>query len=279
MPEKKTIAIKPGAAPWRDRLHEIIFEADTPMGKAFDVALLIAIVISVIAVMLESVSGIKARYGQLLYVTDGVITVLFTIEYIARIISIRKPSRYIFSFFGIVDLLSILPTYLSLVLSGAHLLAVIRIIRLLRIFRVFKLVRFLGEASQLSKALKASRAKIIVFLGSVSILVVILGTIMYIVEGGENGFTSIPRSIYWAVVTLTTVGYGDIAPHTVLGQSIAAFVMILGYGIIAVPTGIVTAEMTQQGKYKKTTTQSCPHCSAEGHDSDALYCKHCGGKL
>ncbi len=279
MSKESSETIRPGKAPWRGRLHEIIFEADTPMGKAFDVALLLVIFISVLAVMLESVSEIRKDHEHALHVVDWVITVLFTMEYIARIISIKRPRAYVFSFFGMVDLLSILPTYLSLFMSGVHLLSIIRIVRLLRIFRVFKLVRFLGEASQLSHALKASRAKIIVFIGSVSILVVILGTIMFIVEGGENGFTSIPRSIYWAVVTLTTVGYGDIAPHTVLGQGIAAFVMILGYGIIAVPTGIVTAEMTQQGGYKKTSTQVCPYCSAEDHDNDALYCKKCGGKL
>ena len=263
---------------WRERLHEIIFEADTPMGKAFDVVLLVAIVLSVVAVMLESVESLEKDYGRLLNIIEWCFTILFTLEYFARIVSIKKPWKYIFSFFGIVDLLSIAPTYLSLFFTGAQSLLVIRSIRLLRVFRVFKLVRFLGEASQLTSALKASRAKIIVFIGGVFTLVVILGALMYLVEGRENGFTSIPRSIYWAIVTLTTVGYGDIAPQTVLGQSIASVVMILGYGIIAVPTGIVTAEMTQQ-KHKVITTQSCPSCSAEGHDTDAEYCKYCGEKL
>jgi len=278
--KKNPSEAKPHRLSWRGKLHEIIFEADTPAGKAFDVALLVAIVLSVLAVCLESVESIKSSYGQVLNIFEWAFTIMFTIEYIARIISIRRPALYIFSFFGIVDLLSIAPTYLSVFFTGAQSLLVIRSIRLLRVFRVFKLVRFLGEASQLAQALKASRAKIIVFIGGVFAMVVILGAMMYMIEGGENGFTSIPRSVYWAVVTLTTVGYGDIAPQTVLGQTVAAIVMILGYGIIAVPTGIVTAEITnQQGQNKEVTTQSCPHCSAEGHDADATYCKYCGGEL
>ena len=264
---------------WRAQLHEVIFEADTPMGKAFDVVLLAGILISVLAVVLESVEEIRQRYGEILYFIEWAFTILFTFEYIARVIAIKRPLKYVFSFFGIVDLMSIIPTYLSVVFVGAHSLLVIRSIRLLRVFRVFKLVRFLGEASQLSNALKASRAKIIVFIGSVFTMVVILGALMYLVEGGENGFTSIPRSIYWSIVTLTTVGYGDIAPQTVLGQSIAAVVMVLGYGIIAVPTGIVTAEITNQKHMDKASTQCCPHCSAEGHDFDAKHCKYCGGLL
>ncbi|MBL6444884.1 ion transporter [Fulvivirga sp. 29W222] len=264
---------------WRVYLHEVIFEADTYEGKAFDVILLVAILLSVIAVMLESVSEIKAEYGETLYIIEWFFTALFTIEYIARLIVVTKPWRYAISFFGIVDLLSILPTFLSLVLVGAQSLLVIRSIRLLRVFRVFKLARFLGEATQLTSALKASRPKIIVFIGGVFAMTVVLGTAMYLIEGGENGFTSIPKSIYWAVVTLTTVGYGDIAPQTVLGQALATLIMILGYGIIAVPTGIVSAEMSKVKEYHPITTQACPHCGAEGHDSDAAYCKKCGGRL
>jgi len=262
----------------KERIHEIIFEADTPLGKAFDVILLVGIVLSVLAVMLESVEAIATRFGGILYIIEWAFTILFTIEYIARIIVIKKPWKYIFSFFGIVDLLSIIPTYLSLFVLGAHSLLVIRSIRLLRVFRIFKLARYLGEASQLVTALKASRIKIIVFIGTVLTSVVILGTLMYLIEGGENGFTSIPRSIYWAVVTLTTVGYGDIAPHTVLGQMVASVVMILGYGIIAVPTGIVTSELINPSK-TSTNTRSCQSCGHEGHDDDAVHCKFCGEAL
>ena len=264
---------------WKDHLHEIIFEADTPEGKAFDVILLIAILLSVIAVMLESVSSIKAEYGTTLYIIEWFFTIIFTLEYIARLVVVTKPWKYAVSFFGIVDLLSIIPTVLSLFIVGAQSLLVIRSIRLLRVFRVFKLARFLGEASQLSSALKASRPKIIVFIGAVFSMTVVLGTAMYMIEGGENGFTSIPKSIYWAVVTLTTVGYGDIAPQTVAGQALATIIMILGYGIIAVPTGIVSSEMSRQKDSHPVNTQSCPHCGKEGHDSDAAYCKRCGGRL
>ncbi|ELR68160.1 Potassium voltage-gated channel subfamily KQT [Fulvivirga imtechensis AK7] len=264
---------------WKDILHEIIFEADTPGGKVFDVILLIAIILSVVAVMLESVAKIKLEYGHVLYIAEWVFTILFTIEYVTRLLIVTRPFKYAISFLGIIDLLSVIPTYLSLIFVGAQSLLVIRSIRLLRVFRVFKLARFLGEASQLMSALKASRPKIIVFIGAVFTMVVILGTLMYLIEGGENGFTSIPKSIYWAVVTLTTVGYGDIAPQTVLGQGLATLIMILGYGIIAVPTGIVSAEMTRQKPYSPVSTQACPHCGAEGHDSDAAYCKKCGGHL
>lgn len=263
---------------WKERIHEIIFEADTSWGKVFDITLLIAIMLSVLAVMLESVNEIAVQHGGLLYIIEWVFTILFTIEYTARIIVIKKPWKYVFSFFGLVDLLSIIPTFLSLFFVGAHSLLVIRSIRLLRVFRIFKLARFLGEASQLVTALKASRIKIIVFIGTVLTAVVILGTLMYLIEGGENGFTSIPRSIYWAIVTLTTVGYGDIAPHTVLGQMVASVVMILGYGIIAVPTGIVTSELIRP-QATPTNTISCQSCGQEGHDDDAEHCKYCGDKL
>ncbi|MEQ8925038.1 MAG: ion transporter, partial [Fulvivirga sp.] len=232
------------AQSFKKRLYIIIFEADTFLGKLFDVILLIAILLSVLAVMLESVDHIKSDYGDLLYQIEWGFTILFSMEYIARIYVSERPKKYIFSFFGVIDLLSILPTFIGLFAAGAHSLLIIRSIRLLRVFRVLKMVRYLGEASSLMKALNASRAKIIVFIGAVFSLTVILGTIMYLIEGGENGFTSIPRSIYWAVVTLTTVGYGDIAPGTTLGQIVATAIMILGYGIIAVPTGIVSAEIS-----------------------------------
>ena len=260
---------------WKERIHEIIFEADTFWGKAFDVTLLAVIVLSVLAVMLESVMLINQRYGDILYIVEWFFTILFTIEYIARTIVIKKPWKYVFSFFGVVDLLAIIPTYLSLVFVGAHSLLVIRSIRLLRVFRIFKLARFLGEASQLVTALRASRIKIVVFIGTVFTAVIILGTLMYLIEGGENGFTSIPKSIYWAIVTLTTVGYGDIAPQTVTGQLVASIVMVLGYGIIAVPTGIVTSELIRPQK-KSSNTVSCQSCGQEGHDDDAKYCKYCG---
>lgn len=263
---------------WRNRLHEVIFEADTPWGKWFDIGLLIAIVISVIVVMLESVSYVQLEFGQWLYYVEWGFTILFTLEYIARIIIVTKPWKYVTSFFGIIDLLSILPTYLSLLALGWQSMLVVRSIRLLRIFRILKLSRFVGEASMLGDALKASREKITVFLFTVFTSVIILGTMMYLIEGSENGFTSIPRSIYWAIVTLTTVGYGDIAPQTVTGQALAAFIMILGYAIIAVPTGIVTSEISHQKNIRMNTT-SCPHCGVYGHDKDAEFCKKCGGEL
>jgi len=264
---------------WRRLTQEIIFEADTFWGKTFDVALIIAIVLSVIIVSLESVTTIRNRFGEWLIILEWIFTILFTIEYFARVASVLKPHKYIFSFYGIVDLLSILPTYLSIFIAGAQSLLVIRTLRLIRIFRIFKLVHFIGEAKQLVVALKSSSRKIIVFLVAVLSLTVIMGTVMYLVEGEENGFTSIPVSIYWAIVTLTTVGYGDIAPSTVMGQSIAAFVMIMGYGILAVPTGIVSVELAKTNQDMPVSTQSCPSCAAEGHDFDAIYCKKCGCKL
>lgn len=262
----------------RARLHEIIFEADTPAGKLFDVLLIVSIVVSVVMVMLDSVSSIQVLYGRFLYTGEWFFTILFTIEYLLRLYSVGRPLAYASSFFGIVDLLAVLPTYLSIFIPGTQYLLVIRILRVLRIFRVLKLVQYLGEARMLAQALKVSRRKIIVFLFVVLSLVVIFGSLMYLIEDPQNGFTSIPRSIYWAIVTLTTVGYGDISPQTGLGQAISAIIMIIGYGIIAVPTGIVTAELTQV--YKKTiSTQACPECSAEGHDTDAKHCKYCGGRL
>jgi voltage-gated potassium channel len=268
-------------AAWREKLRVIIFEADTPAGKAFDVGLLVAIVLSVIAVMFDSVASTRRVYGGVLDFAEWTFTVLFTIEYVLRLISVPQARRYATSFFGVVDVVAILPTYLSLFVPGAESLLVIRGLRLIRIFRVFKLGHFLGEASVLREALAGSRHKITVFLGVIMILVTILGTAMYLIEGEENGFTSIPVSVYWSIVTMTTVGYGDIAPQTVAGKSLAAMVMILGYAIIAVPTGIVTAEIVESAaaSKRKLTTRCCPSCMSEGHDSDARYCKDCGDPL
>jgi len=265
-------------SPWRVKLHEIIFEADTFLGKLFDIVLILSIILSIIAVMLDSIASIRAGYGNILLIVEWSFTILFTIEYILRILAINIPRRYIFSFYGIVDLLAILPTYLSLFLPGTQFLLVIRVLRVLRIFRVLKFVQYLSEAKMLRQALSASRRKITVFLFTVLSVVVIVGSMMYLIEGPENGFTSIPKSIYWSIVTLTTVGYGDISPNTPLGQMLASVLMILGYGIIAVPTGIVTVEFSKL-KETEVSTQSCPNCGSEGHDKDAAYCKFCGFKL
>ncbi|MFQ5458954.1 MAG: ion transporter [Myxococcota bacterium] len=265
-------------APWRERLHEIIFEADTPAGRAFDVALIAAILASVVAVMLDSVSAISARWGGALYAIEWFFTILFTVEYALRLVSVARPSAYARSFFGVIDLLSFLPTYVSLLVPGAQYFLVIRILRVLRIFRVLKLLPYLGEADLLLRALRASRRKIVVFLFTVMTLVVLMGSLMYLIEGEVHGFTSIPTSVYWAIVTLTTVGYGDISPQTPLGQAIAVVIMIMGYGIIAVPTGIVTVELSQAAR-TPLTTQVCRHCNAEGHAPDARFCKLCGQKL
>lgn len=272
------LAMKQNQRMWKKRLYEVIFEADTPSGKLFDVFLLIVIVLSTMVVMLESVPQSK-QYSNLFFTLEWTFTILFTIEYILRLLVVNNKARYVLSFLGIVDLLSILPTYLALLFSGAQVLIVIRIIRLFRIFRILKLAQFIGAGNTLRAALLASRHKISVFLVTVLMSVVITGTLMYLIEGAENGFTSIPTSIYWAIVTMTTVGYGDIHPHTAIGQALASFIMILGYGIIAVPTGIVSAEMFELKSKEKLTTQVCPGCLKEGHDKDALYCKFCGVKL
>ncbi len=262
----------------RQLLHEVIFEADTRAGKRFDILLIWSIVFSVIAVMLDSVGSIQRVHGTVLYGIEWFFTILFTIEYILRLISVGRPIKYATSFFGVVDLLAIVPTYLSLIFPATKYLIVIRILRILRVFRVLKLVKYLGEANLLMKALRASRRKIAVFLFTVLTLVILFGSLMYVIEGEGNGFTSIPRSIYWAIVTMTTVGYGDISPNTNIGQVLASMIMILGYGIIAVPTGIVTVEMSHV-RDREITTRSCQECSAEGHDKDAEYCKYCGARL
>ncbi len=264
---------------WQRKLHDIIYEADTPMGKLFDVVLLILILLSVIFVMVESVKGLPQKTYHLLYIGEWIITIFFTIEYILRIISVKKPSRYIFSFYGIIDFLSTIPLYLSFILVGSNYLLTVRALRLLRVFRILKITRYIGEANKLTRALRDSRAKILVFLFTVLIVAVIAGTLMYLIEGEENGFTSIPRSIYWCIVTLTTVGFGDIAPTTPLGQLLATIIMILGYGIIAVPTGIVTAEYSKGKDYVHVNTQACPNCNAMKHRDDAKYCYECGEEL
>ena len=265
-------------APWRARLHTVIFEADTPAGKRFDVALLWAILLSVGAVLVESVASVRDAYGSELRTLEFVFTGLFTLEYVLRLLAVKRPLKYAFSFYGLVDLLSILPTFVEVMLPGAASLRVVRMLRLLRVFRVLKLVGFLREAQILKDALWSSRRKIVVFLSAVLVLVTLLGTVVYIIEDAEAGFTSIPRSIYWAIVTVTTVGYGDIAPQTVLGQMIASLMMILGYAILAVPTGIVGAELARSTRVA-SNTQACPGCGAEGHDDDARFCKHCGHEL
>lgn len=264
----------------RERLHQIIFEADTPRGKSFDIALLIAILLSVLVVMLDSVDSIEQKHGSLLLTLEWGFTILFTIEYFLRIYSINKPSKYIFSTMGIIDLLAILPTYLIFIIPSLHTLTVIRVIRIIRIFRVFKLKRFIRGATTMQIALRKSIPKITVFLLSVLLLIIVLGAIMYIIEGewgGNPEFQDIPNSIYWSIVTLTTVGYGNVVPVTVMGKIIASIIMLLGYGIIAVPTGIVTAGIVKTNK--NISTQACINCSREGHDEDSLYCKFCGSKI
>ena len=265
---------------WKEELREIIYEADSRAGKIFDLVLIVAILFSIILVMLESVKELDSKYHTFFNVSEWVITILFTIEYILRIVTVKKPQRYIFSFYGIIDLLSTLPKYISMFIGGAHALVALRALRLLRIFRILKLVRFVGATNNLGRALKASRFKILVFISAVMIICVIIGTLMYLIEGDPSGFTSIPTSIYWAIVTLTTVGYGDIAPQTSIGQLLASLVMILGYGIIAIPTGIVGAELSKEkGHLIDLNTNSCPNCSTSRHRDDAKYCYKCGEKL
>lgn len=259
------------------KIHEFIFEADTKAGKLFDLILLASIMISVFVVILDSVSALNQKYGEVFFYLEWLFTVLFSIEYLLRLYCVGQPLMYARSLYGIVDLVSILPTYLSLVLPGGQIFLTIRLLRMLRIFRILKIVQYIGAANNLANALRATRKRIAVFVFTILIIVVIVGSLMYAIEGEEHGFSSIPKSIYWAIVTLTTVGYGDISPQTPVGQFLASIIMILGYGIIAVPTGIVTSEMTKRAQ--RINTQSCPSCSAEGHDADAKHCKNCGGLL
>lgn len=263
---------------WRSRVHDIIFEAETPAGKAFDILLIIAILSSVTIVVLDSVESINSKYHQVFFKLEWVFIILFTAEYILRILTLRSPWYYVRSFYGVIDLLAVIPTYLGLLLTGSSAMIILRALRLLRIFRILKLVRYLGAERHLLTAFRASVPKITIFLVAVCCIVLISGTLMYNIEGKENGFTSIPVGIYWAVVTLTTVGYGDISPVTPLGQFISMIIMIMGYGIIAVPTGIVPAEITRLS-LEKPSTRTCHNCGKEDHDSDAVYCKYCGDKI
>lgn len=262
---------------WRQRLHTIIFEADTPAGKTFDVLLLVAIFASVFVVVIDSVESVRAQWHRELYTVEWIFTGFFTIEYVLRLLSVRLPLRYARSFYGVIDLLSVLPTWLSLLFPGAQTLLVLRAFRLMRVFRVFKLGHFVGAAEMLSNAIHASARKILVFVSFVLIVVLIVGSMMYLIEPPESGFTSIPQSIYWAIVTMTTVGYGDVAPTTVLGKILASALMIMGYGVIAVPTGIVTVELARLSD--GVSTQACPVCGADGHRMDAKFCRICGAKL
>ena len=263
---------------WQKKIYTVIFEADTPAGKLFDVILIVSILLSVMAVMLDSVVAFHQQYGDLLYGIEWFFTILFSIEYALRLLCVGDKRKYIFSFYGIIDLLAIIPTYLSVIFPGSQYLLVIRSLRILRIFRVLKLVQYVDEVELLKGALKNSARKILVFLFAVLTIVTIMGSLLYMIEGAENGFTSIPRSVYWAIVTLTTVGFGDIAPQTGLGQALASLIMITGYGVIAVPTGIVTYDMAQSVK-DRLDIRRCSVCKKEGHDVKANYCDRCGHEL
>jgi len=271
----------PQPTDWRFKLHEVIYESNTPAGKAFDVGLLFAIFTSIIVVMLDSVQSFHQQYGTAFYYAEWGYSILFTIEYILRLISIKQPIKYVLSPLGIIDLIALIPSYLSIFFIGAQSLLVFRALRLLRVFRIFKLSRFLTEINFLTIALKGSLRKISIFLLTVLTLAIILGSIMYLVEKRENGFSNIPESIYWAIVTITTVGYGDISPVTPVGKLVASVVMLIGYAIIAVPTGILTHDLVTAAKQNKQSDQpqSCPNCSREGHDGDANFCKYCGSNL
>lgn len=265
---------------WKTKLFEIIFEAETKAGRRFDLALLVLILISLAVVMLESMPSIAAQYGKELLIIEWIITGLFTIEYILRLLVVKRPLRYARSFYGIIDLLAILPTYFSLLFPASHYLLSIRALRLMRVFRILKLTHFVSEGKGILMAMKASVRRISIFLSFVLLLSTILGTIIYVVENAANpDFSSIPQSIYWAIVTITTVGYGDISPVTPLGKMVASLVMLLGYAIIAVPTGIVTVELSKQFGKKTNLTESCPGCGHDGHDPDARFCKFCGHAL
>ena len=268
---------------WRYKVHEIIYEADTPMGKLFDIILLILILFSVIIVMLESVKSIDLQYHRLFHVIEWIITIFFTIEYIARVVTVKKPKNYIFSFYGIIDFLSTIPLYLSFILIGSNYLLTVRALRLLRVFRILKITRYIGEGNRLKKALVESRIRIFIFIFAVLIVAVIAGTLMYLIEGEDSGFKSIPVSVYWCIVTLTTVGFGDIAPVTAAGQFLASLIMILGYGVIAVPTAIIGAQYIRMDREDQNpvpvNSQSCRNCGATGHNDGAEFCYRCGEEL
>ena len=270
---------KSKAISWRSKLHDTIYESNTTAGKIFDIALLLLIILSIVTVILDSIKIYNRQYASLFTILEWIFTILFTAEYILRLVSIDKPLRYVFSFLGIIDLLAIIPSYLSIFFIGAESLMVFRVLRFLRVFRIFKLSHFLSEMQFLKAAITGSLKKISIFMMVVLGLVIILGSVMYLVEGGRNGFSSIPDSIYWAIVTITTVGYGDISPVTSLGKFIASFIMLIGYGIIAVPTGIITTEMALAERSRKQGHETCPGCGKEGHDQDAIFCKRCGSLL
>lgn len=264
---------------FKKKIHDIIFYADSPAGKWFDIILIWSIILSVFIVMLDSVEKYNQVLGEYFLMAEWFFTVIFTIEYFVRLWVSPRPIKYFFSFFGLIDLFSIVPTYLSLFLPGTQYLSVLRILRVLRVFRILKLAKFIGEISLLKSALRASRRKIFVFLVAVISMVVILGSLMYIIEGSENGFHSIPKSIYWAIVTMTTVGYGDMTPQTPLGQFLASIIMISGYAIIAVPTGIVTAGLTKIQNATENPKQICKKCDFIETDENAKFCKMCSAKF
>jgi len=266
-------------AGWRLKLFTVIFESDTRAGRLFDVALIVLILLSVLAVILDSLPALPQGPREALYALEWVFTALFTLEYIARLSCIRRPLRYALSFYGAIDLLALLPTYLALLVPEVHALIDVRILRLLRVFRIFKLTAYLVEFQALGQALRASRRRILVFIAAVLLIVVVMGTLMYVVEGPENGYTSIPVAIYWAITTMTTVGFGDITPKTELGRIIASCMMLVGWGTLAVPTGIVTAEMTARRMREQPPTRVCAACLSEGHASDARFCHYCGEPL
>jgi voltage-gated potassium channel len=278
--QSEAIPLGKPAGGWRLRLHEIIFESDTAAGRRFDVLLIVAICVSVGVVLADSVASVSSRHAPILDKLEWFFTLLFTVEYVARLLAVRHPLRYATSFFGVVDLIAILPSYLAIFFPEAQLFIDVRVLRLLRIFRIFKLTEYISEYRMLGNALRASGRKIAVFLSVVVMVVLIVGTLMYVLEGPAHGFTSIPVAVYWAISTMTTVGYGDLVPHTDIGRALASIIMLLGWGILAVPTGIVTAEMTAQRLHPRlTTAKICPECLTEGHDSDAAYCRKCGAPL
>lgn len=270
---------KPAESGWRQRMYIIIFESDTPAGKLFDLALIVAIIVSVLVVMLDTVEAVSARHGAMLQLLEWIFTIGFTIEYLARIVCVRRPSRYLTSFFGVIDLLSILPTYIALLVPGTEVLLDIRILRVLRIFRILKLTAYIEEYGLLGRAMMASRRKILIFLSVVGMIVLVMGTVMFVIEGPGNGFTSIPTSIYWAITAVTTVGFGDIVPKTDLGRAIASLMMLTGWGILAVPTGIISSEITAQRFTRVVRPRLCPVCLSEGHESTSRFCKDCGAEL
>ena len=264
--------------PLKHHLYVIIFGTHTPAGRAFDISLIVAILASLLVLILESIPNVMTEWSQQLRYIEYTFTALFTVEYLLRLYCSPKPKSYATSFYGVVDLLAILPTYLAIIFPGASFMGVVRLLRVMRIFRILKLVRYLQDSNILLRSLLMARRKILIFFSTVGILVVIFGALIFVIEGPENGFTSIPHSIYWAIVTITTVGYGDMIPQTALGKAIASLTMLLGYSILAVPTGIITAELSNEMNSHKELVK-CPNCNRAGHDSDAMYCKHCASEL